>query len=66
MEKILTRTEMQDEIVHTFGFEHPMTISFFEACDTHLEEYWDTALRNLYDSMMYIAQITQEREEVDA
>lgn len=29
----MTIKEMKDNVIHTFGFEHPATIYFFECCE---------------------------------
>lgn len=29
----MTVKEMQDKVIHTWGFEHPATLYFFECCE---------------------------------
>jgi hypothetical protein len=58
-----TREEMQDNLIHTLGFEDEFTISFFQACETHPEDFWNEALNNLYDAHMNLLQVIGRGEE---
>jgi hypothetical protein len=55
-----TIAEMKNEIIETFGFEHPNTIKFFEMCEKF--PYGRRLLNGIFRQMMteYMNEIEEE------
>ena len=44
--------QMQDEIIHKFGFEAEETVLFFQMCEEPKTEGWELYIELLYNYLM--------------
>ena len=51
----MTREQMQDRMIKTFGHEDTRTIMFAEMCESHPDNKWQNAkLQELMESIIYL------------
>lgn len=51
----MTREQMQNELIQTFGHEHQVVIWFFNLCEQYPKTEWnDVCLLGIYESILRI------------
>lgn len=56
---MMTIEAMQDSIIHTFGFEHSITVEFSKLCEMYSDN--PEGLNNLYKALINLSRYTTEK-----